>query len=425
MTIYTLVALIAAIALGVTILRYIFFRYSSSLLAYLQDFIGVFFIFSGFVKAIDPLGTSYKIHDYFAALNIGELDPLALPLSVITIVLEIVVGVALIIGYRKQITLWLFLLLIVFFTFLTGYTYLNGWTMDPWFAPWKWVFDENNMKVTDCGCFGDFIKLHPRQSFIKDIFLGIAIIVLYIFRLRIKPILTPMIRNIVIIGNVVGLTIFCFSNYVWDLPHWDFRPYAVGNNIPEQMVPVPGEEPVYEITYVYLNKTTGEKENFVVGKDQLPADKKDTTKWEFISRPSVLVSGAEPKIQNFAVFDDISGDEMTDAILNDPNYAFWVIAYDLENTEKEAFTEKLNPLSESAKAEGYNFFTVAAIGNLEEFRHDVQAPYPFYSADPTFLKTIIRSNPGLLIVKDGAVMGKWHHKHIPSYNELKETILKK
>ena len=364
-------------------------------------FVGALFIFSGSVKAIDPLGTSYKIGEYFVEFGMGFLEPLTLSFSVVTIVLEVVLGVVLLLGYRMKFTSTLLLLLILFFTFLTGYTTVTG-------------------NVTDCGCFGDFLKLKPIESFIKDLVLLVMILIIFWKRDLIKPIFSSTLSAGITGIATIGFTIYCFSNFYWDLPQYDFRPYKVGNNIPDQMTVPPDKQPVYEYKFIYKNNESGEEKEFDM--NNLP--KGDT--WSFVDRKDVLVKeGETPKINNFQVVNN-DGEDITEEIIYESNYLFMVVAYNLEHTAVAAFEEKLNPIAKECDKAGYKFFAVTSAGpeEREKFRHEHQTPYPFYEADAIFLKTIVRSNPGLMIVKDGVVIGKWHHKQIPTFEEIKSSYLK-
>lgn len=420
MTIYSLVGLIAGIAVAVFIVRYFVVKPSNLLIGYLQDFVGVFFIFSGTVKAIDPLGTAYKMEDYLvefeSSLNMSLefFKSLSVETAVFMIVLEIVLGLALIIGYRKGLILFLISGLIVFFTLLTGFTYLSGWHFEG--SPSEWYFVKTDMKVTDCGCFGDFLKLDPKISFIKDIFLSILIIILIAGSKHIKPLIRQSFGFGVLSLVTIGFTIFCISNFVWGLPIADFRPYKPGKNIPKQMEFVP---PTVDYMYFYKNTETGESKGFIY------PDKPTGDNWERDKskerRDIVKDEGVPAIISNFQIVNE-DGDIMDDQIIYNKDYVFMVVAYDLSHTDVPAW-EQVNALAEQAEADGYHFFAVTA-SNYENFRHEVQAAYPFYIADATFLKTIVRANPGLVIIKDGTVVGKWHHNHIPTYSDLKATKLK-
>ena len=364
-------------------------------------FVGGLFIFSGSVKAIDPLGTSYKIAEYFVEFGLGFLEPFTLAFSVITIVMEVVLGVVLLLGYQMKLTSTLLLLLILFFTFLTGYTTVTG-------------------NVTDCGCFGDFLKLEPIESFIKDLILLVFILLIFWKQKLITPLFGSIASAGITVMTTIVFVIYCFSNFYWDLPQYDFRPYKVGNSIPDQMTVAPDKQPVYEYKFVYKNNETGEEMEFSM--DNLPKGKD----WSFVDRKDILVKkGETPKINNFQIINN-DGEDITEDIIYNPDYLFMVVAYDLEHANAKAFQEQLNPIAAECDKAGYVFFAVTAAGadEREKFRHENQTPYPFYEADPIFLKTIVRSNPGLMIVKDGIVVGKWHHKQLPTFEEMKNSYLK-
>lgn len=414
MTIFHLIGYIGGAALVLTLLRFFLNKPSNLLVSYFQDFVGVLFIFSGSVKAIDPLGTAYKMGDYFTELNLPKFEPYVTELAVFMIVLEILLGVALLLGWKKNFTLFILFGMIVFFTFLTGFTYLSGWHFNG-LNPADWKFVKTDMKVTDCGCFGDFLKLEPKVSFIKDVFLTIMILVLIWGRKHIQSVFggAPATASLALVA--VASFFYCLSNFVWDLPQFDFRPYAVGKNIPKQQEFVP---PTMKYKFFYKNESTGEVEGFVYpdkpGDGWVKADKE---------REDIIIDEGVPAIiSNFQLVNE-DGDLMDDQILYNEDYTFMVVAYKLEKTDKEAFTEKINPIASAAEKDGYMFF-VATASDAEKFRHDVQADYPFYSGDATFLKTIIRSNPGLLILKNGTVVAKWHHRHIPEYSDIKSEYLK-
>ncbi|GIV35061.1 MAG: hypothetical protein KatS3mg031_2596 [Chitinophagales bacterium] len=417
---------IAAAAVVLTALRWSVKKPQSLLVLLIQHFIGLFFIFSGFVKAIDPLGTSYKIEEYFVEFGVDFLVAYSLPFSVFTIVLEIVLGVTLLIGFLKDTTAALLLALIVFFTVLTGFTYLSGYEIGKWYNPSTWVFNELNMKVTDCGCFGDFLKIKPYHSFLKDVFLTVLIVFLFIQRKKIDELFSPVTRGVVTAVAVVGFTLFCFRNFAWNLPLFDFRPYKVGNYLPDLMKEIPDK---VEYIWVYQDKNSGAVQEFSDAEFmQVSSQPGFKDKYQFVDRKvgKVLQKGVPAKINNFQIINE-HNEDVSEDILYYPDYQMLVIAYDLEHTKEKAFQEKLNPLASEAQKAGIPFFvvTAASSGQIAAFREKNGISYPVYTADPVFLKTIIRSNPGLVLLKEGTVMGKWHHRHIPSYDELNRNFLKR
>ncbi|MEM9681534.1 MAG: MauE/DoxX family redox-associated membrane protein, partial [Bacteroidota bacterium] len=244
--------------------------------SFLQNFTGSLFVFSGWVKAIDPLGTAYKMEQYFAEFestftdtSMSFLAPLfpwlseyVVSFSVIMIVFEIALGVMLLLGVTKKFTAWAFFLLVAFFTFLTGFTYLTGYVPADvnFFEFSKWgAYEATNMKVTDCGCFGDFLKLEPKVSFMKDLVLLVPALVFLLMNGKMHQLFSASVRNMATIATVAGISLYCFSNYVWDLPHADFRPFKEGVNIAERKaLEEEADAKVEVIAYRITNKETGE-----------------------------------------------------------------------------------------------------------------------------------------------------------------------
>ena len=363
--------------------------------------VGLLFIVSGLIKANDALGFSYKLEEYFSSgvLNMEFLIPYSFLLAAGICIAEIVLGVMVLIGARPKFTSFSLLGMIVFFTFLTFYSaYFN--------------------KVTDCGCFGDAIKLTPWESFGKDIILLFFIAVIFLKRNFIKPLLSFKIENMLL----VVVTFFCFA-FVFHtynhLPIQDFRPYAVGKSIPEGMktcdelgLPCP-EKIDY---FLVKNKETGEEKELLSSEWNWQTD-------DFVSitEKSLEIEGYEPPVKDFSI--SIDGADYTDSILNS-DYAILAVAYDLSKTTKQAWSQ-VNDLAAGAEEIEIPFITMTASSDemIEEFRHEVQAAYPFYFTDETTLKTIVRSNPGLLLLKRGTIIGKWHYNDFPTFEEIKQNLL--
>lgn len=534
MTLGTLVITIAIVALILTALMGVFTKKIENwLVSYLQNFCGALFIFSGWVKAVDPLGTAYKMEQYFAEFEATFADtwfsflaPMfpwlseyAVGFSVFMIVFEIVLGVMLLIGVARKFTAWAFLLLVVFFTFLTGFTFLTAYVPEGvnFFEFGQWgAYVETNMKVTDCGCFGDFIKLKPRTSFFKDIFLLIPALVFVFAPRSMHQLLNAFGRGFITLLTIVGITIYCFSNYVWDIPHVDFRPFKEGRNLRlEKAMESLAEENIEVSAYRMTNKETGEavelplQEYLKVYKDY-PKEEWDLEQVK--SSPAITLiktdggykipsaEGTEyeeelaaylsekwalegdtiqreierSKVSDFeAVGPD--GVDVTNDILSNSGYSFMVIAYklkpreitttteliadtvyvqdtiavedtikmveridriDKKQVEKTAYSwkddytapwaQKVNPVMVKAQAEGIRAFAITSFADpskLESFRQATQMSYPFYTADDILLKTIVRSNPGVVLLKDGEVVKKWHHKKLPGYEEIKAEYM--
>lgn len=359
--------------------------------------VGSLFIFSGLIKANDPLGFSYKLVEYFEVFNTHFLVPIALPLAIFICVFEVLVGVTLLIGAKIKLTLWLLLLMIVFFTFLTFYSAYY-------------------QKVLSCGCFGDAIPLTPWQSFSKDVILLVLIIFLFIGKNYLNPILPQGLEKVVVI--LVLIAVIAFPIYTYNfLPVKDFRPYAIGKNIPEQMKGIPD---VLKFYYTLKDKKTGEKMEV----DKWPHDW--DKKYDFVeNRTEVIKKGIEPKIKDFSI-SNLEGSDYTQDIIENPDYSFLLICYDLDKTDKDVFG-KVNDFAILCKQNNLSFIALTASPkpNVEAFKAEVKTNIDFYNADGTVLKTMIRANPGLMLIKAGVVIDMWHYHSFPSYSDVKEKYFKK
>lgn len=377
--------------------------------------VGGLFIFSGFIKANDPLGFSYKLKEYFEVFQADTgwsffeyFAHTALLWAIIVCASEIILGVMLLIGYRRNLALGLLFAQIAFFTFLTFYSACYN-------------------KVTHCGCFGDFIPLKPWDSFWKDVALMILITILFAGRNNIRPLFAPMVLSALFLLGVV-LSIW-FPIYAYrNLPPLDFRPYEPGLSIKENMKKAPDyKDPVYETRLVYENLKTGEKKEF--SNDEYMKSKiwEDTLTWKWDATINKLVSEAvnPPRITDFNV-SSLNGDNITDSVLNDKNYSFWLVMHALKGTEDdERLMAKIDDFYKLATQEGYHFIAMTASGpaEIDEFKHKYNALYDFVSVDDIVLKTMIRSNPGLILIKDGTVIANWHWRNIPSFSEVKLKLM--
>jgi len=354
-------------------------------------FVGVLFIISGFIKLNDPLGFSFKLEEYFSpsVLNLGFLEPYALALAIFVVIFEVLLGVMLLVGFKTKFTVWSLLLMIIFFTFLTFYSaYFN--------------------KVTDCGCFGDAIKLTPWESFTKDIILLVLILMLFFGRNYIKPLISKRFTTyscaIVLIACIV------FVNYVLNhLPSIDFRAYKIGTNIKEGMsTPADAPEAIYE--YAWKFKIDGE-EKIIKTTGDYP-----TVEGEYIDVETKLIQkGYEPPVHDFTI--EKNSEDFAEAMLEE-EHLLMVIAYDLFKSDKEAF-KAIKKVADDAIKKGYKVIGMSA-SNKDEvnpLKEKYQLNFDFYFTDQTTLKTIIRSNPGLVALNKGTIRQKLH------YNDLEKLKL--
>ncbi|MFT4762220.1 MAG: putative membrane protein YphA (DoxX/SURF4 family), partial [Saprospiraceae bacterium] len=513
MTLGKLLIYVAIITIVLTVLVGVFNKKGKInwLRTVLQNYCGALFILSGWVKAVDPLGTAYKMEQYFAEFEVtfsetwlSFISPMfpwfseyATIFSIAMIVFEIVLGIMLILGVKSKLTSWMFLILVIFFTFLTAFTYLTGYVPDGVnffeFDNWgDWV--ETSMKVTDCGCFGDFLVLNPKVSFFKDIALlfpaffflltaksshhfengihraalvavavvgSLAIILLNGYSVGLGAGLAALgLIAIQLLGNIGGtlassiiLIVYCLANFVWDIPAADFRPFSVGKDIRTQkQLEEDSENAVEIIAYRATNKADGKVVEIPYAQYLKEFKKYPKEEWkleQIKTEPTIKRS----KISDFDISNEM-GESVTEDILANPNYAFMIVAYKLkyesamgqkivtkkipmaidsvfaqeidpatainslvriDTTFKEQtktvsqevfnfpvgytapWTNVVNPVLEAAEKEGIKSFAVTAYADpalIDDFRHQTQSAYPFYSADDILLKTIVRSNPG-------------------------------
>ncbi|WP_298712488.1 BT_3928 family protein, partial [Chitinophaga sp.] len=287
--------------------------------------VGVLFIFSGLIKANDPLGLSYKMDEFFEVLHMHFMIPFSLTLSLVMNAFEIIAGFAVLIGYRMRFFSFLLLLLIIFFTFLTGFALFSG-------------------LIRECGCFGDCIKLTADQSFWKDIILLVMILVIFIYHKRIQPLFAPKVNAAIMVFAVlvpVVLQWYTLSH----LPIVDCLPYKVGNNIPEKMKAPPGSTPdVYETVMIY--EKDGKQQEYTT--ENYPWQ--DTT-WVFVDRKDKLIKkgNAEPPIKDF-ILNDFNGNNMNSGVLNEPLPMYLFLVLDVTKAGK-GWEEKMQAYEKQA-AEG-------------------------------------------------------------------------
>jgi uncharacterized membrane protein YphA (DoxX/SURF4 family) len=357
-------------------------------------FVGGLFIFSGLIKLNDPIGTKIKMEEYFEVFAsdfgsfFGIFVPAALEIGMILIVLEIVLGVAVLIWYRMEVTTVLLLALMVFFTFLTFYSaYFN--------------------KVTDCGCFGDAIKLTPWESFIKDIILMVPVLHLFWYRKTYTSALKEK-HGLLVVGSTTVLCLFLGVYAVRHLPFIDFRAYRIGHHIPTQMQPE--EQPVFE--YVFARKDNGEE---IRSQKYLT----DTTQYKYVSVVQLNEDKTQPKITDYAVT-TVEGDDVTASTFEGAKLIFIISDVTRASTSN---IDKIVNLARALDGKVETMVLTSSAPNLfEAFRHEYQLAVPYYFADATVLKTIIRSDPGITLWVDGTVKGKWHHNDTPDADEILELI---
>lgn len=359
-------------------------------------FVGGLFIFSGFIKLNDPVGTEIKLEEYFEvfAADFGSFFkvfiPFSLEIGLILIVLEIVLGVAVLIHYRMPLTTWVLLVLIIFFTFLTGYSAILN-------------------KVTDCGCFGDAIKLTPWESFYKDLILIVFILHLFWYRHSYEPVVRSREGLAVVLGTTT-ISFFLGIYAIRHLPFIDFRAYKIGNIIPEQMKLPPGaKRDSVVMTFIYQK----EGQNVELTMDQLGTI--DST-YTFIDRvDKVIRKGDVPKIIDYRVA-TADGDDFTQQTFEGAKLL--IVLYNVNHASSKN-AEKISKLIQEIEGKIEPIILTSSTSeDIEAWRHEHQWAAPYFFADATVLKTIIRSNPGLTLWVNGTVKGMWHFNDVPDAEEL-------
>ena len=352
------------------------------------------FIFSGYVKAIDPLGTLYKLKDYAAAMSLNGLLPdwVLVGVAIALGALEFALGVFMLFAVRRHVVSRITL------AFMTAMTVLT-----------LWIFVADPVK--DCGCFGDALKLTNGETLLKNIVL-IACAALVAWRptdmARFISRSNQWIVRYYTVAYIVITSVYC----LYTLPIFDFRPYHVGTNIKQGMeIPEGAEQPEFESTF--LLRKNGETREFTL--DNYP----DST-WEYVDTRTVQTKkGYEPPIHDFALTSCDTGEDITEQVLTKKGYTFLLVSPRLAVADDSNFGD-IDQIYEYAEENGADFYCVTASANdeIERWRDLTGAEYRFCNADETTLKTMIRSNPGLILLKDGTIIGKWSHNTLPQTDDL-------
>ena len=356
--------------------------------------LAVTFIFSGYVKAIDPLGTLYKLKDYAAAMSLNGLLPdwALVGVAIALGALEFALGVFMLFAVRRHVVSRITL------AFMTAMTVLT-----------LWIFVADPVK--DCGCFGDALKLTNGETLMKNIVLiACAAIVAWrpVDMARFISRSNQWIVRYYTVAYIVITSVYC----LYTLPIFDFRPYHVGTNIKQGMeIPEGAEQPEFESTF--LLRKNGETREFTL--DNYP----DST-WEYIDTRTVQTKkGYEPPIHDFALTSCDTGEDITEQVLTKKGYTFLLVSPRLAVADDSNFGD-IDQIYEYAEENGADFYCVTASANneIERWRDLTGAEYQFCNADETTLKTMIRSNPGLMLLKDGTIIGKWSHNALPQTDDL-------
>lgn len=363
-----------------------------------RAFVGILFIISGLIKANDTIGFSYKLVEYFEIFNFTAFVPFAVPLAMVICIFEIISGFALLLGVYARLNAWLLLLLIVFFTLLTGYSAITN-------------------KVTDCGCFGDAIKLTPVQSFEKDLVLLVLILIIFFGVSHIKPLFNKAIVHIGLFTAFLVSTFFTIYTYMF-LPVKDFLPYKIGNNIYElTLTPENAEKDIIEMNFIYEK---GGKE-FEFDMNHLPSEEDGYT---YVDRKDKLIKkGYHPPIHDFKIYDS-TGVEFTEKFFTDKGYKLVLVQTKLDEgrTSQEKAIQATVDHFVSLKKGNFWALSSSSTDEIKAYKNQHNLNYFHYNMDAIPLKSMVRSNPGLILLKDNVVVKKWSCYNLPSPEVLNKYI---
>jgi len=366
--------------------------------------LGLVFVFSGFVKAIDPLGSAYKFSEYFSSVGLPEMHVLSLVMSFLLSGAEFLIGVALVTGVFFNLTIWTALFFMVFFTILT---FLLA------------VFNP----VSDCGCFGDAIKLTNWETFFKNIIFSSLIAFLFLRRKQYKFNSSTWLQIVVTFLTII--ICFGFSLYSYfHLPIIDFMPYKTGTNIIENMIiPKNAPQDQFETHLIYKHKKSGLTREFSM--NNYPWQ--DTVNWKWMETKTVLIKkGYTPPIHDFLISSPI-GNNITDSILSDTSNCFLFISKNINKVNLKEFNEVMRIASYCSATGKCKFYAITSSTKqeVENIKKQYNLWFEFNSADETTLKTMIRANPGLILLKNGTIIGKWHYKDMHKVTFESDNFLAK
>lgn len=381
------------------------------LLWFSRAFVGLLFIFSGLIKANDPMGFGYKLQEYFHVFKLNFLNDYATYIAIFICALEIIFGILLLLGLAVRLVTWGLLLLIVFFSFLTFYS----------------AFFE---VVTSCGCFGDAIPLTPWQSFIKDLILLVFILIIFIKRKNIKPLFNSAgVNNLLVIASFIfsfGVGIYTMTY----LPFIDFLPYKEGNNLPKLMeVPEGAAQDEYQHIYSLKNKSTGESKK-MDDKEYMSSKIWEDENWEIVGEPEskLIKKGYQLAIPDLFI-SDIEGNDLTKEIISNPYYNFVVKIVDVTKLSAADFValDKINnTLKEISEDQNIRtiLLTSSSAQDVDYLNDQLDLVLETFYADAVPLKSTVRSNPGIMLMQNGIVIKKWSKDNFPNKEELIKNYLK-
>ncbi len=356
--------------------------------------VGIVFMFSGFVKGIDPTGFGYRLEDYFMVWGTDWLMPFAVTLSVLLSTAEFLLGFVVLFNLKPRVSAWLLLGMMLFFTVLTFYDALEN-------------------PVPDCGCFGDAIKLTNWQTFFKNVFLMVPTLILFFWRKKTIDRYTNIkAYSIAALAGIAILAVFIYSYR--HLPIIDFMDWKIGNKMfAEKTLPVK-----YFVTY--KNKGTGEEKEYLLP-DYPYNDSVWMSQWEFVNQ---RVDDPNQHFGTDLQIVDLEGNDVTDMIIRNPDTHFMLISWNLQKANEEALS-KMDAFAREAEDDGFAFSVITSSlpEEIDSISNKLKLNFSFFQADDIALKIMVRSNPGLIMMKNGVVLGKWSFRDFKSYPEFKQEMM--
>jgi uncharacterized membrane protein YphA (DoxX/SURF4 family) len=356
--------------------------------------VGIVFVFSGFVKGVDPMGTIFRMQDYFAAFGTTWANPLAPSLTIFLCTLEFMIGVSLLFNLRIKWTAWALLPVMTYFTVLT-------------------LFDALFNLVPDCGCFGDAVKLTNLQTFLKNLVLMAFVIPIFMWRKKYRLPVPPALQWLLLLVVAAGfswMNVYAYRH----LPIIDFMEWKVGNTINRT-----SDKPA-QFFVTYKNRKTGEAKEYLA--PNYPwNDSVWMSEWVFVSQRAADETGSGLSLR----IEDPSGNDVTREVLNIPDYQFILVSWDIEKANPRAIV-KLYNIYLYASEDGYSFtaLTSSLREEVDKVENRLRTPIPFFTADDVVLKTMVRSNPGLILLNRGVVVAKWAYRDIPDYDSIIKKYIK-
>jgi len=352
--------------------------------------IGAVFVFSGIVKSIDPVGSAIKIGEYMDSFGLAHFSWMDMMLSFGLSSIEFALGACLLLAVCRK---WVTLGVLIFMSIMTPLT-LYIWLYNP---------------VADCGCFGDALIIPNWLTFFKNVVLLAAAIIVFVFRKRLAQFFTHSTQWIVLVFTFFFCTGFCYWNYA-HLPVTDFLPYKVGENIPAMMA-IPDDAPQDEYRFIY--EKNGVRKEFTL--EEAPAS--DST-WTYVDSKLVR-QGFTPKVETFELYDK-NNENVAEAILHQPEAVLLLIAPRIEEASEKHAAQINNIYDFTCENDEFTFYCVTSSSDdkIDGWKKDTHADYPYLMADDVVLKMMIRSNPGLMLLKEGTILGKWHHNDLPTTTDI-------